>query len=293
VARPLLERLAAKDRSDLAPYWERLRAEHGTDFRFDPVERRNLLQALEARGRPADAALLRALPGFATDDAVGNNYGTMLDLKAGLVAQLLLDGSAVDLCHPDATAVVHGALPCPDRHGREGCAFRFNGKNDFIEFPWNQDYSTAGSVSVSAWIRPHEPAAYTAWISLVRTARGGSQWRLGFGPNPATQWGATSLATRWTDYWATDSALPVDRWVHTAAVFDQTLGELHLYVDGREVWSTKALVPWCAGQGPLLVGAQRDDGLFYAGDVGEVRVYRRTLSVAEVAALGATGETAH
>jgi hypothetical protein len=38
----------------------------------------------------------------------------------------------------------------------------------------------------------------------------------------------------------------------------------------------------------LLIGAQRDDGLFFDGDVGEVRVYRRALNSAEVAALGKT-----
>jgi hypothetical protein len=77
----------------------------------------------------------------------------------------------------------------------------------------------------------------------------------------------------------------VDTWVHTAAVFDQTLGDLHLYINGREVETVHDLVPWGAGPGPLLIGAQRDDGLFFNGDVGEVRVYRRALNGAEVTAL--------
>ena len=133
-------------------------------------------------------------------------------------------------------------------------------------------------------MRPHTPAAYSAWVSQVRSTWG-SQWRLGFGPNPATQWGATTLATRWTDYWVNGEGLPVDRWVHTAAVFDQTMGELRIYLKGREVQSYSGLAPWCASTGPLLIGAQRDDGLFFDGDVAEVRVYRRALNAAEVAAL--------
>ena len=44
-------------------------------------------------------------------------------------------------------------------------------------------------------------------------------------------------------------------------------------------------IAWCASKGPLLIGAQRDDGLFFDGDVGEVRVYRRALNSAEVEAL--------
>jgi hypothetical protein len=63
------------------------------------------------------------------------------------------------------------------------------------------------------------------------------------------------------------------------------MGELHIYLNGREVQSFSGLAPWCSSQGPLLIGAQRDDGLFFDGDVGEVRVYRRGLNAAEVAAL--------
>jgi hypothetical protein len=61
--------------------------------------------------------------------------------------------------------------------------------------------------------------------------------------------------------------------------------ELHICLNGSEVQSFSGLAPWCASQGPLLFGAQRDDGLFFEGDVGEVRVYRRALNAAEVAAL--------
>jgi hypothetical protein len=280
----MLDALALQDQQTLGVFWERLRAEHGDDFRFDPVERQNLIQALEAGGRKKEADRLKALPGFAVNGLLGNNYGNGLDLTAGLVAHLPLEGSALDVCHPDAKAVVHGAVLVPDRRGREGKAYRFNGKGDFIEVPGNDDRSTAGSISVSAWVRPHNPAAYSAWVSQVRSDWG-SQWRLGFGPNPTMQWGATTLATRWSDYWVNAEGLQVDRWVHTAAVFDQTLGELHIYLNGREVQSFTGIAPWVASRGPLLIGAQRDDGLFFDGDVGEVRVYRRALNATEVAAL--------
>lgn len=284
VARPMLDALAVQDGAKLGAFWERLRSENAEDFRFDPVERQNLTQALEAKGRKEDVARLKALPGFTPNAQPGNSYGSSIDLSAGLVADLPLEGSTVDRCHPNANGVVHGAVLAPDRRGREGKAYRFSGKGDFIEFPGNPDRSTAGSISVSAWVRPHTPAAYSAWVSQVRSDWG-SQWRLGFGPNPATQWGPTTLATRWTDYWVNSEPLPVDRWVHTAAVFDQTLGELHVYLNGREVQSFSGIAPWVASRGLLLLGAQRDDGLYFDGDVGAVRVYRRALNAAEVAAL--------
>jgi len=263
--------------------WRRLQVEYADDFRFDKVERENLVASLEARGRKDDAAKLKALKDF--DGGAGeNNYGLGVDLKKGLVADLPLKGSTDDLCHPGANGIIHGASPTLDRHGKKNAAYRFDGKGTYIEFPKNKDFNNAGSISVSAWVKPHGPAAYTAWVAQVGP-RWGSQWRLGFGPNPTAQWGATTFGTRWTDYWINGDGLPADQWVHTAAVFDQTLGELHLYLNGREVQTVYDLMPWGASDGPILIGAQRDDGVYFNGDVGEVRVYRRALNSAEVEAL--------
>jgi hypothetical protein len=284
-ALPMLDGLSSG--ADLADLWQHLRTEYADDFRFDAAERRNLIAALEARGRKQEAAKLSAVKDFASGGAADNNYGSGVDLKAGLVAYLPLQGSTADLCHPGANGVVHGATTATDRHGNENRAYRFDGKGAYIEFAKNPDLAGTGSMSVTAWVRPHTPAAYSAWVSEVGP-RWGSQWRLGFGPNPAAQWGATTFGTRWTDYWVNGDGLPVGQWVHTAAVFDQTLGELRLYVNGREVQTVYDLVPWGSSGGPLLIGAQRDDGLFFNGDVGEVRVYRRTLSSAEVEALSKT-----
>jgi predicted alpha/beta superfamily hydrolase len=283
-ALPMLDELSSPDKTKLAAYWENLKTEYAPDFRFDPAERQNLIAWLDANNRASDADQLRAIPGFAAPASQLNNYGSIIDLNSGLDAFIPLHGSATDLCHPDAKALIHGALPAPDRNGRANMAYRFSGEGAFIEFPKNPDYDTAGSITVSAWVRPHKPAAYSAWVSQVGP-RWGSQWRLGFGPNPTAQWGATTFGTRWTDYWVSGDGLPVDTWVHTAAVFDQTLGILRLYVNGREVQTIHDLVPWGSSPGPILIGAQRDDGLFFNGDVGEVRVYRRTLNSAEVAVL--------
>jgi len=285
VALPLLDGLTSSDSAGLKALWERLQSEFAGDFRSDATERRNLIAALEAQGRGSDAALLRALPGFTADGGPANNYGKSIDLDAGLVADLPLHGSAVDRRHPSAVGVVHGAVPVPGRNGGPDGAYRFDGHGAFIEFPRNPDYATAGSISASAWVRPHSRAAYAAWMAQV-TGWGASQWRLGLGPNPAAAWGPTTYGTRWTDYWIHGDSLPVDTWVHTAVVFDQTLGELHTYVNGREVQSVSGLMPWSASPGPILIGAQRDDGIFFDGDVEEVRIYHRALSAAEVEAIG-------
>ncbi len=284
---PMLDGISSG--ANLGALWNTLQADYADDFRFDPAEQANLVAALEARGRNEDAARLKTLKDFAAAGAAENNYGAGVDLKSGLIALLPLQGSADDLCHPGAPGVIHGALPAPDRHGKENRAWRFDGKGQYIEFPKNKDFNHAGSISVSAWVRPHTPAAYSSWVSQVGP-RWGSQWRLGFGPNPAAQWGATIFGTRWTDYWINGDGLPLDQWVHTAAVFDQTLGELHIYLNGREVQMAYNLLPWGSSDGPILIGAQRDDGVYFNGDVSGVRVYRRALNRAEVEALSKMDE---
>jgi len=282
-ARPIIDALSSGN-TDIAAFWTGLQSNYGEDFRFEPVERQNLMAWLEAAGRKQEAARLRAIPQFASDTGEPNNYGSTINLDAGLVALIPLHGATVDLCHPDSKAILHDAVTTSDRNGRANMAYSFSGSGAYIEFPKNADYDTAGSISVTAWIKPHKPAAYSAWVSQVGP-RWGSQWRLGFGPNPTAQWGATIFGTRWTDYWINGEGLPVDAWVHTAAVFDQTVGKLRMYVNGREVQSQDDLGPWGSSKGPILIGAQRDDGLFFSGDVGEVRVYRRALNHAEVEAI--------
>ncbi len=73
--------------------------------------------------------------------------------------------------------------------------------------------------------------------------------------------------------------------MHVVSVFDQTLGTLRLYLDGKLVREFYGLPNWAASTGPLLIGVQRDDGIFFNGDVGEIRIYNRTLNDAEVARL--------
>jgi len=289
-ARPLMDQLLSGGPDGLSALWKELREDYADVFRFDAVDLQNLLAYLDASGRSDDAAALRALPGLVADvpGAALNNYGKSVDLGAGLAVHVVMDGGLRDLVHPATRINVKGAVACADRQGREGGAYSFDGKASFIEITGSPGLEADGSLTVSAWIRPRTPAAYSAWVSQARSVGWGSKWRLGFGTGGAEQWGASTLTSRWTDYWTKRAAVPVGEWVHTAAVFDQTVGTITLYLDGQPVEELWGLTPWSASTGPLLIGAQRDDGLFFDGDVGEVRVYNRTLSAAEIAALYAS-----
>lgn len=287
VSRPLLDCLGESRRAELPALWASLRGQYAPYFRFEPLDLKNLLTYLEASGRKDDAAALRGLPDFppaAKGDAL-NNYGSTVDLKAGLAAHIVMDGGLQDLAAPGAQFKIQGAVPTTDRHGEENKAYTFDGKASFISETGNAALQASGSLTVSTWIRPRVPTAYAGWISQPRGAGWGSKWRVGFGASPESQWGPTVLVARWTDYWTNGNGIPANKWTHVVCVFDQTLGTLRLYQDGKLVKEFYGLPNWAASTGPLLIGVQRDDGIYYNGDVGEIRIYNRTLNDAEVAKL--------
>jgi len=286
IARPLLDCLAASGRDGLAPFWSSLRGEYASYFRIDPVDLNNLVAYLESEGRKEDAAALRRLPGFPANSKGEplNNYGSSVDLKTRLAVDIVMDGKLRDLANATTQFKIQGAVPTTDRNGKENGAYSFDGKSS-ISVTGNPGLRAAGSLTVSTWIRPRVPTAYAAWVSQVRGAGWGSKWRFGFGASPNSQWGPTILATRWYDYWKNGDELPAGKWVHIVAVFDQTLGTLRLFRDGKPAKEFYGIPSWEPSNAPLLIGLQRDDGISYIGDVGEIRVYNRTLSAAEVAAL--------
>lgn len=286
LARPLLDCLAESGREGLPAFWSGVRGEYAPYFRIDPLDLGNLLAYLESQGRKEDADALRRLPGFPPEskgEAV-NNYGSGVDLKAGLAAQIVMDGNLRDLANAKTQFKVMGAVPVADRNGKANAAYSFDGKSS-ISVTANPALHAAGSLTVSTWIRPRVPTAYAAWVSQVRSMGWGSKWRVGFGASPNSQWGPTILAARWHDYWTNGDQLPTGKWVQIVAVFDQTLGTLKIYRDGKFAREFYGVPAWEPSTGPLLIGFQRDDGIAYVGDVGEIRIYNRTLNDAEVSAL--------
>ncbi len=286
VARPLLDCLAASGREGLPDFWSSVPEEYAPYFRIDPVDLNNLLAWLDSQGRSEDAAALRKLPGFPANAKaeVLNNYGSEVDLKKGLAAHIVMDGGLRDLANSATQFKIQGAVPIADRNGKKDAAYSFDGKSN-ISVTGNAALQVAGSLTVSTWIRPRVPTAYAAWVSQPRSVGWGSKWRVGFGSSPNSQWGPTIMATRWFDYWKNGDELSAGKWVHIVAVFDQTLATLKLYRDGKLAKELYGIAAWEPSTGPLLIGLQRDEGISYIGDVGEIRIYNRTLNAAEVSAL--------
>lgn len=287
VAKPLMGLLDARRGPSLEEGWRWLHTHEPEAFVFDPVELENLGAYLLA-GRRADDAqavldlLRRTAAGRAAPTRQRNNYGSEVELARGLVAHYALDGDAVDRSGNGNHGANRGAVPVADRHGRAGAALYFDGRSSRVEVPDSASLKLARSLTIAAWIKPVRRADYASWVAKARG--GASLWRVGFGSRDG-QWGLTRFTDDWTDYFLDRSAIPMGEWTHVVVCADQTLGRLRYFVNARLVGEDSSLAPFASGDGPLLIGEQRDDGVFFEGAIDDVRIYNRVLGVEEVRAL--------
>ncbi|GAA4873416.1 LamG-like jellyroll fold domain-containing protein [Saccharopolyspora cebuensis] len=144
---------------------------------------------------------------------------------------------------------------------------------------------TAGSYSVSAWVRLDEAAG---GFQTVVSQDSGSHSAFFLQYSGADQ--------RWAMSFAGLRALSPDkpepgRWYHLTGVRDAASGTLSLFVDGQRVAQQSACLAGESG-GSTVIGRGQYGGQpvdFLRGDVDDVRIFDRALSDEEVAAVAARG----
>ena len=137
-----------------------------------------------------------------------------------------------------------------------------------------------GGVTVSLWCRPTEANQSDRWM-LNTVGRGTEGYRLGLGGgHPAWQ----VPQEQWSHGLRGPEPLPLNKWSHVAATFDNKL--MRLYVNGKEVANLERRGFINPGSS-ITVGAHRAgmDRARFRGGLDSVRVYRRVLGPAEIAEL--------
>src|SRR5262249_48304527 len=79
--------------------------------------------------------------------------------------------------------------------------------------------------------------------------------------------------------------VPDGAWTHVAATYDPAAHVVKLYANGAEVASASGYTLAGANGGPLRIGASGTCPDHFPGNIDDVRIYRRVLSAAEIAAL--------
>jgi hypothetical protein len=145
------------------------------------------------------------------------------------------------------------------------------------------------ALTLEAWIKiPAYPSGDDPrrWIA----GKNGNEWDNGHyalaiaGKNVGAYLNIGGGRENCLDAWSAGSPLQLDRWHHLAMTYDGVA--LVVYLDGAAVASRKIGKPRISGAGAFVIGG-RPDGFataFFRGAIDEVRLHKRAMSAAEVAA---------
>ncbi|MCL4179684.1 MAG: hypothetical protein KJ072_18290 [Verrucomicrobia bacterium] len=221
-----------------------------------------------------------------------------VDAPSGIVAWWQGEGDGMDAEGGHDGTLENGLGFAP---GIVGQAFQFNAPGQHLFIPASVE-SAVQSLTLEAWIRPvtvevdqpiieYAPlngmAGVHLWISVHPE---------GYGPLPGSLFANVISADGISHLIATDGGLiQPGVWSHVALTYDPVSGSSRLFHNGVEVATEQpgGFVP--RTELPLTLGHRlpgvSDDprGCTFVGEIDEVSVYNRALSVAELVAIHAAG----
>jgi len=205
------------------------------------------------------------------------------------VAYYPFAGNVLDASGLGHNATVNGATLTQDRFGRANQAFKFDGKQSYIQAAnaaeLNSDFTT-----VSFWIRVDTlPAQGEAFLLSF----GGWQerWKVSLPGHGKLVW-STNSASGISDMDAGDAnALTAGVWKHLAFVHDGAKDRI--YINGVQVAEKNVTGKLNSTNRPLGIGYNPiDNGNYFNGALDEVLIFSGALSASQIAALYTAQNTA-
>ncbi len=217
---------------------------------------------------------------------------------SGAFADYRFNKNANDAIDPRNNGVVHGAKPTADRFNTPNSAYRFDGKNSYIEFP--APMLTEPPFSVSLWFntlgyspqgqfllhnggdREASGGIYCQLIGQRETYHGQSLW-----PTSGLQCGVQNANADFRAILTLES-IPLERWNHVVYGWDGTPDITHVavYLNGKRVPVLQETGPVDITEGPgrMKIGIAdpaASRGAF-EGKIDDVQFYHRLLSAKEI-----------
>lgn len=158
----------------------------------------------------------------------------------------------------------------PDRNGKSGGAMNFSTTNDEVVIANNASYKT-NSVTVSFWYRPQDNGnrhvIFTTWTGFTTEIN----------PDRTFKWGLNGP----TGQYFGSRKINWNEWIYITATFDHATKNQCIYFNGvqQECQTVSGSVSY--GSGHLYLSGS---WAWIKGDFGNVKVYNRALSAAEVKA---------
>jgi VanZ family protein len=171
-------------------------------------------------------------------------------------------------------------------------AVELDGRTDFVNFDHPSAFRVAGSMTISAWIKssryPVDDAAIVSTHAVHDDAATGYQLDTTIDRGPRTV--GFKIGNECGELMARYGATPLalDVWYYVAGVYDAQAQTLDVYVNGKI--DNGFLLGHVTGlqhpsRTPLYVGRRADQKSYeFAGAIGDVRLYSRALTQAEILA---------
>lgn len=198
------------------------------------------------------------------------------------------EGNAKDLSRTGNNGTVNGATR--EVAGRGGLqASSFDGSDDYINAGDSSGLSALNQFTISSWIRLRELPSVDGSNAAVATkwhGSGGAReniMRINAGSD-VIQFYLADESSGTVSNWSSNSSLAAERWYHLLVTYDGS--ELNFYIDGVLDVSRTASVSVQDTTAPFQIGARNEDSAdYFNGDICDVRVYNRVLSLNEIQTL--------
>ncbi len=167
-----------------------------------------------------------------------------------------------------------------------GAALRFNGSSSYITVPDSGWLDLPNTLTLEAWVKIDN---YNQWQPIIAKQSGSSpgnyEFRIDQGSGRLTFGYRSGSCPTESPFFTSEGSVPTGQWAHVAMTFNKDIG-IVLYINGRpESGGDMEGNDFCAAaranDNSLLIGG-RADGLRFAGEMDEVRVWNRTLSETEI-----------
>jgi hypothetical protein len=220
-------------------------------------------------------AVFARLGGFGTASSSGD-----IDLQKGLVGWWKLDGNAKDATPYAENLTATNATVTADRKGITSSAYSLNGtstswlaNNTVTKLP---NPSTA--LTLSIWFKANTVSGIQDLITISNRSTAGDQLRLNGTSLSVNRWNTSQLNG------FPNANLVANTWYLATYTYDGTTSRV--YLNGALVGSSTDAVQNGAVTSVVIGNYNTSGGLEpFAGSLDDARVYKRTLSAAEVTAL--------
>jgi hypothetical protein len=161
--------------------------------------------------------------------------------------------------------------------GKYGNALSFDGANDYATIADAASLDLTTALTMEAWVRP---TSSTSWRTILLKEYGGDLAYSLYGASGTNRPSGWIFANGGTRSSIGTAALALNTWAHVAATYDGA--QLKLYVNGALVTTQAYSGAIPATSNPLKIGGNAVWGEFFAGQIDEVRVYNKALTLAQI-----------